>query len=133
MSGMEEQVQSTGRSDRTVELAADAERQWLHYLRNLPQSGAVSPFIAASAEQLWRDIQPATGRLPVPDAVATANGGILLAWDRDDHHIEIELMPSGSYDWLYRNRRTGVYAGGEDLALQALAPELLSQLMLTAE
>jgi hypothetical protein len=133
MSGMEEQVHSAGRSDQAVEFAADAERQWLHYLRNLPQSGAVSPFIAASAEQLWRDIQSVTGNLRVPDAVATGDGGILLAWDRDDHHVEIELMPSGSFDWLYRNRRTGVYAGGEDLALQVVPPELLSQLMLTAE
>jgi hypothetical protein len=126
-------MQSAGRDNRAVEFTADPEQRWLNYLRNLPQSGAVSPFIAASAEQMWRDYQPADGKLPIPDAVATESGGILLAWDRDEHHVEIELMPSGSYDWLYRNRKTASYAGGEDLAFQILVPELLWHLLLTAE
>ena len=113
-----------------VDFTPERERRWLEYLRGLPYSGAVSAYIAASAERLWRNIRPVTGTTSVPDAVATETGGIFMSWDRGDHHVEIELMSSGRYDWFYRNRKTGIYGGGEDFPIQVVAPELLSQLML---
>ncbi|HYI08972.1 MAG TPA: hypothetical protein VEK57_07855 [Thermoanaerobaculia bacterium] len=90
----------------------------------------MSPYIAAAAERLWRSIRPVAGSVSVPDAVATETGGIFMSWDRGDHHVEIELMSTGRYDWFYRNRRTGHYGGGEDFPTQVLAPELLSLLLL---
>lgn len=117
-------------SATVVEFTPEKERRWLEYLRSLPYSGAVSPFIAASAEHLWRGVRPVAGSVAVPDAVATETGGIFMSWDRGHHHLEIELMSSGRYDWFYRNRKSGVYGGGEDFPVQVVAPDLLSQLLL---
>lgn len=113
-----------------VEFTPERERRWLDYLRTLPDSGAVSPFLAASAERLWRQLRPIAGATSIPEALATEAGGVLMVWDRGHHHLEIELMSSGTYDWFYRNRKTGTYAGGEDFPVQLLAPELLSVVLL---
>ncbi|HYK04996.1 MAG TPA: hypothetical protein VE974_24795 [Thermoanaerobaculia bacterium] len=121
---------SPSSDQKIVEFTPERELRWLEYLRSLPYSGATSSFIAASAERLWRSIRPTAGSLSVPDAVATETGGIFMSWDRGDHHLEIELMSSGRYDWFYRNRKTGAYGGGEDFPIQVIAPELVSQLML---
>ncbi|MGH9322443.1 MAG: hypothetical protein ACRD3V_21480 [Vicinamibacteria bacterium] len=37
-----------------------------------------------------------------------------MVWDRDHHHLEIEVFPSGRYDWFYRDRQTERYWGEED-------------------
>ena len=131
MGGVDIQAYTSSQAgERVVEFTPDGERRWLTYLRGLPDSGAVSSYIAAAAEHLWRAIRPIAGSVSVPDAVATETGGIFMSWDRGDHHVEIELMSTGRYDWFYRDRRTGNYGGGEDFPIQVLAPELLSQLLL---
>jgi len=37
-----------------------------------------------------------------------------MVWDRERHHLEIEISPSGRYDWFYRDRQADKHWDGEN-------------------
>jgi hypothetical protein len=73
--------------------------EWLAYLQGLkerPEYAALAPRI----EEFWLWVSE---KLWAPEATPT-DDGFLLIWDRDEHHLQVELFHDGSYDWFYRNR-----------------------------
>ncbi len=73
--------------------------EWMAYLSKLkekPEYAALAPRV----EDFWHW---ASTELWAPEATPT-DEGFLLAWDRDEHHLQVELFQNGSYDWFYRNR-----------------------------
>jgi hypothetical protein len=73
--------------------------EWLAYLSRLkekPEYAALAPKI----EEFWQWV---SRKLWAPEATPT-DEGFLLIWDRDEHHLQVELLRDGSYDWFYRNR-----------------------------
>jgi hypothetical protein len=105
----------------------DPETEWIEYLRRLPDSGAIGPAVAAQAQALWRQIREVEPGLALPEAVATDAGGLYIGWDDGPHHLEIEILATGQYEWFYRNRTTGIVQGEDDRAGTALTPGLLAR------
>ena len=77
----------------------------------------------------WQELRSSfRGAFPVPQASPTPDLGLLMLWDRDRHHLEVEIYEDGTYDWFYRDRETESYLGDEGLALDFRPPELLDHL-----
>jgi hypothetical protein len=107
---------------------------WLAYLRSLPDKRTVSFVVANNAERIWRYLRPLANNIAIPDAAVTEGGGLFMSWDRGKHHLEIELLPNGRYEWFYRNRSTDAFAGEYNYpATTVLPPALLAQFRLVAE
>jgi hypothetical protein len=61
----------------------------------------------------------------LPSASPTDEGGFMMVWDRDKHHMELEVLEDRSVEWFYWNRLDDSYDGGRgtidsfgDLALK---------------
>lgn len=108
------------------------DAKWLDYLRSLPERG-VSRLVAANAEQMWRRLRPLAIKIATPSAEVTEAGGLFMSWERNAHHLEIEMMPTGRYEWFYRNRLTDEFGGDYDYPAKVMTPELLAQFRLVAE
>jgi hypothetical protein len=50
-----------------------------------------------------------------------------MSWTAHGHHVEVEVSPTGTYEWFYRHRVSDTTATGiiED---ERLAPELVEYL-----
>jgi hypothetical protein len=84
--------------------------EWVSYLESLkekPEYAALAPRV----EEFWTWISK---DLWAPEATPT-DDGFLLTWDRDEHHLQVELFRDGTYDWFYRNRDTDVVSYEEGL------------------
>ena len=85
--------------------------EWMAYLSKLkekPEYVVLAPRI----EELWEWI---SRKLWAPEATPT-DDGFLLIWDRDEHHLQVELFHDGLFDWFYRNRDTDAVSYEEGLA-----------------
>ncbi len=69
--------------------------------------------LGSLARELWRLLQEVVGEPRVPQAGPVSGGGFQFVWDRDEHHLEIEILADRTLEWFYRNRRTGNLEGGE--------------------
>ena len=63
--------------------------------------------------------------LSVPDASYGPDGQFLFLWDKGEHHLELEIEPSGAGYFFYRNRTSGTlwdydYKIGDTFALGIL-------------
>jgi hypothetical protein len=61
----------------------------------------------------------------LPSASPTDEGGFMMVWDRDKHHMEVEVLEDRTVEWFYWNRLDDSYDGGRgttdslgDLALK---------------
>lgn len=48
------------------------------------------------------------------------NEGIQIVWDLDDHHLELDLNPDGTFEWFYSDRNSGFFTGEEECDLETL-------------
>ena len=98
--------------------SAPAVSDWDVYRRSLAApSGPLPPFQVARINSFWRLISQKVSALPPPQAGVAPDGTFAMTWDRNGSHFEIEIFPSGLYDWFYWNKNTGAKAGEEDLPL----------------
>ena len=97
--------------------------RWRAYLDSLGK-----PEGPISSSQL-RVIKDFLASLPpftlLPSASPTDEGGFMMVWDRDKHHMEIEVLEDRTVEWFYWNRLDDSYDGGRgttdslgDLALK---------------
>jgi hypothetical protein len=95
--------------------------QWLCYLERLHD------VTGDLARGLWDALCSLGTRVPVPQAGPLPEGGFQFVWDRGEHHLEVDILPDRSFEWFYRNRRTGDVAG-DDSAAGALPEVVRAQL-----
>lgn len=93
--------------------AAPPYTEWNDYLNNIVDQDATT-IIKALWEQAVEIVKPKT--LMAPSAAPLEDGHYIyiLAWDNEEHHVEIEITNNGGLDWFYRNRKTDELAGSED-------------------
>ena len=101
---------------RTQPLQAESVRQHREFLTKISMGD--EPLISAETARLaceaWCQVSEATGAsLPVPAACAGPDGQLLYSWDRDEHHLELEISPSGPAEFFYRDRRIHEFWGAE--------------------
>lgn len=70
--------------------------------------------------------------LPVPTALPSEDGSMHLAWDRDQHHLDVDLFPDGSFEWFYRNRLTDELDGTDEGRVLGMPEALARRLRLIA-
>ncbi|MGH7486324.1 MAG: hypothetical protein ACRD3J_21410 [Thermoanaerobaculia bacterium] len=98
-------------------LQSDSVERWLAYLRSLPMRSLATENVAAATERLWSQLSDELDALiPPPNASPTDDGGVLMSWQRNGRHLEVEMMPDGTYDWFYRHRASDTDESGTDAA-----------------
>jgi len=100
--------------------------QWTRYLSEMESRGKLSPIVTSAARELWNFLLKREPGIEVPHAGPTGDGGLLMAWDRDRHYFELEVSPSGRYDWFYRDHEEDTYWGAEDCTVGSYSEDLLS-------
>jgi len=97
----------------------DARAQWertglvpMDYIQSLLRQGF------SNGETIAERVMASFSAGPLPE------GGFQFVWDREEHHLEIDILPDHSTEWFYRNRRTGQIAGDEAPAGAALPNQL---------
>jgi hypothetical protein len=116
---------------RSEAVSESPDAPWLAYLRQLAAGSVISDFVARETETLWRSLVNLTGTRALPRAMATENGGLFMAWDSNHHHLEIEISPTGRYDWFYSNRNNPAEYGGESYyPTRVLTSDLIAKFLL---
>lgn len=94
---------------------------WLRDLHN-GEDAVLSRAIFNAAVLSWDEIdQESEGRMPLPAACTGPDGQMFYSWDKDEHHLEIELDPGDGNFWFYRNRKTEIM-WGDDWAVGSKLP-----------
>ena len=90
---------------------SDEEHKHIQFLRRMSTEGtppSISQQTAQLALQVFLAMRNLTGgELPVPSASAGPDGMVFYNWDRGRHHLDVEIRPSHSVDYFYRDRVTG--------------------------
>jgi len=67
----------------------------------------ITPETALLASKAWNLICIASGgKMPIPAACTGPDGQMLYSWDRDRHHLELEIIPGNPAEFFYRDRLT---------------------------
>lgn len=67
------------------------------------------------ASKLWYAIKAGVEDAAIPTAIHhQENDGFQFAWDKDEHHLDIDILSNESVEWFYRNRETNKIDGTED-------------------
>lgn len=94
---------STGNGHRSTDRVAGLFR----YLADAASRKLIGPETNRRARSAWIQVWADTSRqMPVPDACPGPDGELLYTWDRDAHHLELEIPPEGPVEFFYRNRLT---------------------------
>jgi hypothetical protein len=78
----------------------------------------------AHARELWTRLVEAMPEVPEP----TNFGGtpetsdIQFVWDNGDHHLEIDSLGDGYYEWLYLDRSDDALKDSSDVPLKLILP-----------
>jgi hypothetical protein len=82
--------------------------EWRGYLAGLSGPNAIL------ARDLWSKVcASAVVHVPVPHAGPLPDGGFQFVWDNEPHHLEVDILPDGSMEWFYRNRKTDEFDGDD--------------------
>jgi hypothetical protein len=105
---------------------------WERYLADLGKPEG--PLMADHVEHVrrfWRYLRSFVDKaFPVPQAGPTEARSLVMVWDRDRHHLEVEIFERGIYEWFYRDRLTQEHTGGENLDPTARPRDLMAHLQL---
>jgi hypothetical protein len=78
------------------------------YLGRLQRDAVITEATFMKAGMAWSSIVLTTRKpLPPADVAPGDDGSVLISWDRDEHHLEIEVFPGdGPNELFYGNRAT---------------------------
>jgi hypothetical protein len=107
----------------------------INYLKDISagtgEERLVAPNTARLAFTLWASLWLGTRyKLPVPDACPAADGSIFYTWQREEHHLELQVMPEGPAEFFYTNEATGALWECEYTLGEPTSAELLDKLRL---
>jgi len=92
-----------------------AAPEWIRFLERLPTLGIALPH-ADHVRELWSRLSRAIPVLAsaLPSAGPTSDGMIQFAWDRQRHHLDLDISADGTIDWFYLDRDTGTTDSGQE-------------------
>lgn len=132
MGGIEARVRRgmTHSSKLKMSRSSGREGDWSRYLLFLASPASpLSRIQALRAQSLWDSLRRFAGdRLVPPHAAPLEDGTFSMAWDQGRLHFEVELQPSGAFDWFYLDRESDEVAGEEDLQIGAGSPQMIELL-----
>ena len=108
---------------------AAREQRLFYYIDRAALSGEIMPQTAKLAWKAWTQVNGAFSRtLSVPDASYGPDGQFLFIWDRDEHHLELEIEQGGGAYFFYRNRISGAVWGSDHKLDGSLEPGIMEKL-----
>lgn len=93
----------------------DKLQEHLDWLDRIHAEGSISSEVMSESKIILnRIIEDAKLREPpIPCACTGPDGQILYSWDKDEHHLELEIIPKEwelpQEEFFYRNRNTKHY------------------------
>lgn len=99
-----------------------------YYLGTIATTGEIAPATTTHALKAWNDLHRAMPALPVPDAAPGGEGQLLYTWDKDEHHLVLEIFPDSSAELFYYNRRSEEMWGYDYQAGDLLTQEVVAKL-----
>ena len=104
-----------------------------HFIERAKASGEITPKIGNLAWQAWKIIrQSVPGILTVLDASYGPSGQFLFVWDKDEHHLELEIDADGSGYFFSRNRTSGAFWGSDYVICDELQSNVVEALEIFA-
>jgi hypothetical protein len=98
-----------------------------HYLDRIVREGEITPQLSEAAWDVLADMLDVVGPdLEIPDAIPGVDGKLFYTWKRDDQYLELEMLPDGTAEFFFRNRKTGdtwseAFRLGQSLPSRAIA------------
>ncbi|MBV9494774.1 MAG: hypothetical protein JOZ54_11060 [Acidobacteria bacterium] len=96
------------------QLRQNPRARWQRYIRSLPMRHLATSAAASTSERLWIQIAEEVDQVSPPNASPTDENGVLMSWTRSGHHLEVEVMNDGTYEWFYRHRASHTDDGGSE-------------------
>ena len=92
------------------------QEKWNVYLARLTQSPVNLPSDLANAvRSAWWRLCWRVGRpLRLPAAGPGGDLGFQLSWNADDYYLDIDIAPDSTFEWFFKDRRDGTFAGSDD-------------------
>lgn len=88
-------------------LSRDEKRDDIAYALGIAVArGDISSDTALLAREAWKEIERSLSFLPPPIVSTVENAQVMLSWDKNEHHLIIEIFPDKSVELFYSNRNT---------------------------
>ncbi|GEM_PF-4763007 len=85
--------------------AKDAKRDDIAYALGIAVArGDISPDTALLAREAWKEIERSLSFLLPPIVSTVENAQVMFSWDKNEHHLVIEVFPNRSVELFYSNR-----------------------------
>ena len=98
---------------------------WDRYLNNLVLQSYCSRQQIDEAKKFLNSIKDKYAcDLPIPQTSITVNGALQFVWDKNEHHLELEIL-NGKYEWFYRNRLTNKFDGEENCKIGVITSDFI--------
>ena len=124
IAGIASQFSTSDASLKSLELHLD----FLKQISTVPHP-SVSLATATAARIAWFAIWRASNyAIPLPAACTGPDGKLAYAWDRDEHHLELEFIPNQPAEFFYRNRATRELWGEDYIVGSRLSEEAIDKL-----
>ncbi len=102
------------------------KRLWDTYTEGLKASGSFSAEHVDYVKAFFLRIRSTIDEgFPLPHAGPTPEGALQLVWDRGEHHVDVDIHPTGTFEWFYSNRATNAMDGQEDCEPGSFSAELV--------
>lgn len=103
---------------------------WEDHLRSLETRGLIDPKTISSIKEIWGILSKGLNRIDVktsapmqPPHFATSDFVCEMSWDVGEYHLSIEIE-NDVFAWLFRDRETDQYSGGEVLTVAELITKI---------
>ena len=79
------------------------------YLDKIVEKGYLSPERALFARKAWSDFFRQVPWVFVPDMSVGSEQEVLFTWDREEHHLVMEILSCNTVEMFYHNRANDDY------------------------
>lgn len=98
--------------------------EFAQYLRGEVDNKWTDEQTAARSFAIWQTVSTDLDALQVPDCSTADDGRVLMTWDDNVRHFEIEVFPGADAEWFYLELDSGTSDGGvlkdESLPIEAI-------------
>ena len=107
------------------------QERWNAYMASLAEGTVgLSTMHARAVQSTWWKLWRKVG-LPLRHPAAGPGGdlGFQMSWNTDRCYLDIDIAEDGTFEWFFKDRRDGSFAGSDDESLTSPPEELVRLLV----